>query len=135
MRGMTPPRFKLRTLFAAVTVFALAFGWVAYQLNWIQQRHALREWIDRYEASGSMQLPEGVLPPSDPADRPPLPWSLRLFGERALEGPIFVDANRDENYTRSEESEFRRCLSRAIAAFPECEIVDNTDRTDYSAEK
>ena len=34
-------RFSLRTLFVVLTVLCFVLGgWVAYQLNWISQRHA-----------------------------------------------------------------------------------------------
>ena len=37
-------RFSLRTLLVVVTLAAISFGWTAYQLNWIMERHQfLRE--------------------------------------------------------------------------------------------
>ena len=39
MRGMKLPRFSLRTLFVLITLISIPLGWVAYQLNWIRQRH------------------------------------------------------------------------------------------------
>jgi hypothetical protein len=73
MNTPTPPhyrcfRFSLRTLFVTVALAAVPLGWVAYQLNWIRQRHAF------LERAGVVQYPPVAV------DRP-LPWSLRLFGE------------------------------------------------------
>jgi len=35
----TRPRVSLRTLFVLVAIASVPMGWVAYQLNWIRQRH------------------------------------------------------------------------------------------------
>ena len=39
MLNMKLPRFSLRTLFVLITLISIPIGWVAYQLNWIRQRH------------------------------------------------------------------------------------------------
>ena len=62
-------RFSLRTLFVLVTIIGVAAGWVAYQLNWIRQRH---EFLGR--------PPNGIYA----NDNSELPWSLKLFGEKAM---------------------------------------------------
>ena len=40
---MTAPRrwfrFSLRTLFVVVTIACVFAGWIAYQLDWIRERH------------------------------------------------------------------------------------------------
>ena len=59
----------MRTLFVLIAVISLPLGWVAYQLNWIRQRH---EFFRRDGVSFSYP---GV------AVKSPAPWSLRLFGE------------------------------------------------------
>jgi len=47
------PRFSLRTLLIGIALLSIPIGWVAYQLNWIRQRHALLAREDvRLRASG-----------------------------------------------------------------------------------
>ena len=65
------PRFSLRTLFVLVAIVSVPLGWMAYQLNWIRQRH---EFLDGREVQSFMDIM--TLPA-------PLPWSLRFFGEPA----------------------------------------------------
>jgi hypothetical protein len=64
-------RFSLRTLFVLVTIAGVAAGWVAYQLNWIHQRHEFGKShnlaIVMWQAGLNVRAP----------------WSLRLFGEPA----------------------------------------------------
>jgi hypothetical protein len=64
-------RFSLRTLFVLVTVVGVVAGWVAYQLNWIRQRHIF---FSKYVIAWTST--------SIPSDRPLQPWQLRLFGEK-----------------------------------------------------
>ena len=67
---MHRPRFSLRTLFVLVTIAGVCAGWVAYQLNWIRERH---KFVNEYGA---------VEPPGlSPEPITGLPWSLKLFGE------------------------------------------------------
>jgi hypothetical protein len=68
-------RFSLRTMFVVVTLFGVAAGWVAYQLNWIRQRH---EFVS---ARHSGQFAIGFVK---------APWSLRLFGEKEAEFVVSV---------------------------------------------
>jgi hypothetical protein len=89
-------RFSLRTLFVVVTTVGVASGWVAYQLNWIRQRHAF---FNAYEVpiyTDILTLPK------------PLPWSLRMFGEPA-HGFVMV------------EPEY---MQDAARLFPEARIYD-----------
>jgi hypothetical protein len=81
MWRMTAPRrrwfrfaFSLRSLFVVVT---LCCCWLAYQLNWIRQRHAY------LKTSGTWEEPLNYGPIPEP--RPP--WPLGWFGER---GEIWV---------------------------------------------
>jgi hypothetical protein len=71
-------RFGLRTLFVLMTIFGVVSGWVAYQFNWIRQRH---EFLLN---KGVIVLAE--VPKSDTA------WTLLLFGERQVER-FFVPFN------------------------------------------
>jgi hypothetical protein len=64
-------RFSLRTVFVLVARVGVAAGWVACQLNWIQQRHEFFKCDGvsySYPGAGAKTL---------------VPWSLRLFGEPA----------------------------------------------------
>jgi hypothetical protein len=73
MRGMKLPRFSLRTLFVLITLISLPMAWVAYQLNWIHQRH---EFIEQYQKKNiSMNILN--------APQSQCPWFLRLLGEQS----------------------------------------------------
>jgi hypothetical protein len=71
------PRFSLRMLFAMVAVAAVLVGWVAYQLNWIRQRH---EFVNRFDNNTFYDIAHEL-----PYDPPQCPWSIRLFGEQPRE--------------------------------------------------
>jgi hypothetical protein len=112
-------RFSLRSLFIAMTLFCVVLGWfVSYNLNWIRERHKWRAWLDRHGAGGSIGY--SVEP------RPPLPWSLALFGENALE-QAFVHPYDNENTSAGDKpmgkTEYARCVASAAQAFPECQIA------------
>ena len=70
-------RFRLRTLLVLVFVASVPLGWVAYQLKWIRERHALLRSDIIVEIRG-----EGS---SIPARKSPLPIGLRVFGETPLD--------------------------------------------------
>ena len=72
MRGMKfRPRFSLRMVFVLIALISLPMGWVAYQLNWIRQRHEfLSKQVHRVQTGIKIKMP-------------PPPWSLRLFGEQS----------------------------------------------------
>lgn len=99
------PRFSLRTLFVAVTVFGC---WLGYELNWIRQRHAaLVKWDDS----------EFLVPP------PTAPGLLRLFGEPGY-GYISIsfewhDGALSGTLTEQEEAEIK--MARRL--FPEAKMV------------
>jgi hypothetical protein len=69
MGGMKLPRFRLRTLLIAIALLSIPMGWVAYQLNWIRQRHALLA-----EAKNN-----GLVVGSSPA-----PGLLAVLGEKGV---------------------------------------------------
>ena len=74
--GSIMPRFSLRMLFVAVAVVAVAvislsMSWVAWQLNWIRQRHVfLAQHCSTEDDDSSRDRWD---------DR--LPWQLEMFGE------------------------------------------------------
>ena len=70
-------RFNLRTFFALVVLAAIPMSWIAAQLRWIRERHAIRAWLIQ-EASAN----NGVLIVGDWGARDAAPWRLRIFGEQ-----------------------------------------------------
>src|SRR5436190_21469206 len=68
-------RFSLRTLFVVVTVIGIGAGWVAYQLNWIRQRHEFAKRYDSKSVFYDIFIVDGK--------SAKCPWCLRLFGEEA----------------------------------------------------
>ena len=71
--------FRLRTLFAVVAALPVPLGWFAHSVNWIRQRHRIRETVGVliYEHE-SLDPHRGVRPPSP----------LRIFGEK---GAVEID--------------------------------------------
>jgi len=66
---MKPPQFSLRTLFVLVALASIPMCWVAYQLNWIRQRH---EFYENYQCRHQFY----------DVPTPTVPWNLRIFGEK-----------------------------------------------------
>jgi hypothetical protein len=80
MRGMKfRPRFSLRTLLVLIALISIPLGWLAYQLNWIRERHKMltqelpREYQEYREYNKTQ-----------PAILRPAPWPLRIFGEQGI---------------------------------------------------
>ena len=94
------PRFSLRTLFVLVTIIALPLGWVAYQLNWIRQRHALNDWAKRHDVK-YIFFKDSEYQPS---------WVLWLFGEPAYAG-MLIHLGTDES--ESEIEQLKRAIRNA----------------------
>ncbi|MGD9723449.1 MAG: hypothetical protein AB7E98_19875 [Pirellulales bacterium] len=96
--------FSLRTVFAAVTVFACLVGWIVYNLNWIRQRH--HEFS--ITAVGIWRLPDW---------NSKAPGMLWLFGEEShsLIGVYFEDPHAP---TPQEEAE----AERRTRMFPEAKV-------------
>ncbi len=70
-------RFSLRTLFVMVTLLSL---WLAYQMNWIHQRHEYwrQVWQEFHEKTDEAGLLSSDGMYTSPC---PAPWSLRILGE------------------------------------------------------
>src|SRR5262245_18783943 len=71
---MKPPRFKLVTLFAVITVISILLGcvtWVGRTINRIREREAL-------------SMLEGVVYGSDSPDRRSLPWLWKTLGAKPM---------------------------------------------------
>src|SRR5262245_5344012 len=130
---MTLPRFSLRTLFVLTAAASIPMGWVAYQLNWIRQRHAVLANVHTYEygewlelrnylsslgfKATSSDIPSGIVFgrtysvqalhwPTKTA-----PWSLRLFGE-SPSYDLWLGLNDSDPE-----------LARIRALFPECQVA------------
>lgn len=69
-------RFRLRTLLIVIALLSVPMGWVAYQLNWIRQRH---EFLAENPTFPSFD--DSMEGQSFARFDPPAPWQLRIFGE------------------------------------------------------
>jgi hypothetical protein len=74
--------FRLRALFVVVAVLALPLGWVAYQLEWIRQRHRFMAPMQPSPYRGVAILNCQYTPGSRDGARPP--WQLALFDEQGI---------------------------------------------------
>jgi len=79
-------RFSLRTLFVAVTIFAVLTLWVRYNLQWIGQREEARAWLiaNGYGCVDSQTTPTTPLA---------APWSLRVLSEKGESYALLEKAN------------------------------------------
>ena len=68
---MKLPRFRLQKLFIAIALLSIPMGCVAYQLNWIRQRH------------GFGRTHQIMAATTYETTTVKAPWSLRIFGESA----------------------------------------------------
>ena len=109
------PRFSLRPLFVLVTIVGLAGGWVAYQLNWIRQRHEIVAYYGAAVAPKTgYYFALDVVSYEMPGDYFPgqaAPWHLRIFGERGYKEIGLFKNIRD------------RDLERISYLFPEAKVI------------
>jgi hypothetical protein len=106
-------RFSLRTLFVVVTAMCIAGGWVAYQLNWIRQRHEFIAEVKKL--SQPFYVPVWAYIRSDYVGPPylpetPAPWPLRIFGEEGVWTIGIFDAG------------YLSYVERAKRLFPEADV-------------
>jgi len=104
--------FSPGALFIVITIGSGAVWWLAFHLNWIQHRHAAREWINAHGRGGSIfvRLEE----------RPRLPWSLWILGEKS-QGFLPVSPNNSEI-----RETFREETAHIQRLFPESQVTDLT---------
>jgi hypothetical protein len=86
--GMKLPRYSLRTLFVAITLFALWLGWEVHR---VQSR---KDWVAHIQAAGGNVLWCDVVREKyrivyekyhkDLVDVPDISWYRRLLGDRAV---------------------------------------------------
>ena len=86
-RGWVRFAFSLRVPFVVVTVFAV---WLAYELNWIRQRHEFLGTQSRLAAQHAWVRSNGTLLPK-PVSAPGLLWLFGEKGEPAVEIIIMDD--------------------------------------------
>jgi hypothetical protein len=108
MKAMKLPRFSLRTVFVAIALLSIPMGWMAYQLNWIRQRHAA---LDSEEENKFPVFVGGFsLTPT------PAPWQLRIFGEQGVGDILMVNANK-----------WPELKQKLANLFPEAKIANLSD--------
>ena len=81
-------RFRLRTLFIVVAVLGIPMGWVAYQLNWIRERHGF---VTQKHCATTMVIFSA---------HTKAPWSLSIFGENPVSALTEVPAEYAEEGRR-----------------------------------
>ena len=88
------PRYSLRTLFAAVTIFAVWLGW---ELSFIRQRKQYIEWV--VTNGGFVSSPEEMQRSSNPS-RPNaarIPFWRSWLGDHPIGGIAIPDLDISEN--------------------------------------
>ena len=115
-------RFSLRTLLAAMTALCIVGGWVAYQLHWIRERHAVlanhpnAAFLDAVGSSQTVANAGGTSTVWVWDDsQPPAPWPLRWFGEEGHSILVFHLPESDPE------------LARIRKLFPEAEVTAQSD--------
>jgi hypothetical protein len=103
--GVASLRFSLRTLFAAVTLFALAGGWLLNTYRLVNDR---REFLPELDSGGAVFAAQ--LRPADEARD--VSWIRKLMGDRAC-GTIIYAPQRDPDGSE---------LRKVRALFPEAHI-------------
>ena len=111
-------------MFVVVTVVTVPVGWIAYQLNWIRQRHELVP--PDFPTIGAPTYAVGVNPlpflqlPGD--TRPSPPGMLWLFREPAY-NELYVTFWDDEEPRRPLNADERATLHQFKTVFPEAKII------------
>jgi hypothetical protein len=120
--GPAPKRrwfqFSLATLFVAVTVFSC---WLAYQLNWIRERHQLlAHQTQVFQAAGedfsAREVDSASLKKLYSTHSVRAPWPLWLFGE---EGTVRVNVVRLDDHPGPFYSDHYEEYREAQRCFPE----------------
>ncbi len=102
----TPRRrfqFRLRTLMIVVTALAPLFAYVGHQVQFVQKRKRLLEWIAAHHGETAIMRRN----PGGPDSQPSVPWIRRILGDEGIAGVYFTPPLNSED------------LDRIIEAFPE----------------
>jgi hypothetical protein len=109
-------RFSLRTLFVAVMLIAVWFG---YYVNWMSQRREARAWLGMQMIGGSFGF--HPKPPSA------FPWMLKMLGEKP-EQLILMRHGPSDHYLEPLPSEYVNLVKRVERLFPEAFVWDVTQK-------
>ena len=108
------PRFSLRTLFVAVTVLAC---WMAYEVNWIRQRHVF---LDEQERLSRMHEWPATVPGPKGLGAVRAPGLLWLFGEPGIGAYyVLITVNQLDEFGDQFDWESHQTMRKAKRLFPE----------------
>ena len=112
---MKPPRYSLRTLFVAVTLFCLWLGW---QVHCVQVR---KDWLMRVQAAGGRVYFGDTFREKYPTLTQQAPqevsWYRRLLGDRSVH-TLFVIVNDPKDKQRAAAE-----VAPIKSAFPEATVL------------
>jgi hypothetical protein len=108
-------RFSLRTMFIVFTTFAC---WLAYELNWIRQRHAFIDGEDRRRIQGDRYM---IACTRIPGEGAPFASSLLwVLGESAHSGVVvWADAVSFDHLSENDQQR----VDRVRSLFPEASKI------------
>ncbi len=84
-------RFSLRTLFVVVTIIAAIGYWLAWNINVVHQRQAIRARPDVMFGTGSAEVNERILKVSKPTTEPGVSRIRRLLGDEPAEAILVFE--------------------------------------------
>ena len=103
-------------MFVVVTVLAISCAWAVVQVKWIKARTEAREWINEHGVWGYNLWRLPLSAPMRPKLIENSPWSIRLFGEFAVE-EIYLDPGLIPPH------EMPEIASEMARLFPEAKII------------
>jgi hypothetical protein len=105
-------QFGIGTIFLLVALFA---AFLAYQANWIRERHA-------FLVEENQKLAADNIAPEPPTDDTPAPGLLWLLGEKGVDAVIFWFDGKNSDWSFYDGEQVAR-TERAMKLFPEAEIA------------
>ncbi len=102
-------RFRLRTLFVAMTVLGIALAWFGIQWKWVQDRRQALAWLGASKQSWYAPSMGGKL-------KVDAPWSVRIFGENGIVG-IGLDVGEYQGHVPYSPEQLQRLFPEARVDF------------------